>query len=168
MDEALVAFCAVEAADEDDMGDVVARAVADIAKTTSQLDVKRVMVYPYAHLASDLATPAAAVEALEALREGLAGTGPRGEEGPLRAVQGLHPHLQGPPPLRALPFHHPGGEREEAAPEKKTVEHEWFVLTPEGKRKDVQEFMDESPFGCLVKKESESPCRLAASPPTWT
>ena len=71
MDEALVAFCAVEAADEDDMKGVVERAVEDIAKTTSQLDVKRIMVYPYAHLASDLAAPEAAVEALEAVRQGL-------------------------------------------------------------------------------------------------
>ena len=75
MDEALVAFCAVEAADEDDMGDVVEQAVADIAKTASQLDVARVMVYPYAHLASDLATAGAAIEALDAVSEGLRGLG---------------------------------------------------------------------------------------------
>ena len=34
------------------------------------------------------------------------------------------------------------------------MEHDWFVLTPDGKRHDFQEFMDDSPFGCLVKKES--------------
>jgi threonyl-tRNA synthetase len=36
---------------------------------------------------------------------------------------------------------------------KKEVTHDWFVLTPDGKQHEYKEFLDDSPFGCLVKKE---------------
>jgi threonyl-tRNA synthetase len=164
MDEAIVAFCAVEAADEDDMEDVVERAVADIAKTASQLDVKRVMVYPYAHLASDLAAPGAAVEALEALRLGLNDLGLEVKRAPFGWYKAFTLTCKGHPLSELSRSITPGGERETAV-EKKEVEHEWFVLTPDGKRKDVQEFMDDSPFGCLVKKELGVPVPAGGEPP---
>ena len=36
---------------------------------------------------------------------------------------------------------------------KSTVTHEFFVMTPDGKRHDVAGYMDKTPFGCLVRKE---------------
>jgi len=38
-------------------------------------------------------------------------------------------------------------------PEKKVVEHQFFVMTPDGKEHPVSEYMDDSPFGRLVRKE---------------
>jgi threonyl-tRNA synthetase len=164
MDEALVAFCAVEAADEDDMGDVVEQAVADIAKTADQLDCRRVMVYPYAHLASDLATAAAAIEALDAVAEGLATLGLEVKRAPFGWYKGFTLTCKGHPLSELSRTYVAGGEKEEAVA-KKEVEHEWFVLTPDGKRKDVRDFMDESPFGCLVKKELGVPVAAGGEPP---
>jgi threonyl-tRNA synthetase len=164
MDEALVAFCAVEAADEEDMGDVVEQAVADIAKTASQLDCHRVMVYPYAHLASDLATAAAAIEALDAVSGGLAGLGLEVKRAPFGWYKGFTLTCKGHPLSELSRSIVPGGEKEEAVA-KKEVEHEWFVLTPDGKREDVEKYMDESPFGCLVKKELGAPVTAGGEPP---
>lgn len=164
MDDALVAFCAVEAADEEDMEDVVEQAVADIARTASQLDCPRVMVYPYAHLASDLATAGAAVEALEAVRQGLNDLGLEVKRAPFGWYKAFTLTCKGHPLSELSRSIVPGGEGEEAVA-KKEVEHEWFVLTPDGKRRDVQEFMDESPFGCLVKKELGVPVAAGGEPP---
>jgi threonyl-tRNA synthetase len=164
MDEALVAFCAVEAADEDDMADIVEQAVADIAKTASQLDVSRVMVYPYAHLASDLATAGAAIEALDAVAEGLRGLGLEVKRAPFGWYKAFTLSCKGHPLSELSRSIQTGGEKEEAVA-KKEVEHEWFVLTPDGKRKDVEGFMDESPFGCLVKKELGVPVAAGGEPP---
>jgi threonyl-tRNA synthetase len=45
------------------------------------------------------------------------------------------------------------GEEGTVKKEKKEVTHDWFVLTPDGKTHDYHEYLDDSPFGCLVKKE---------------
>jgi len=164
MDEALVAFCAVEAADEEDLGDVVKQAVADIAKTAEQLDCQRVMVYPYAHLASDLATAGAAIEALDTLSDGLAALGLEVKRAPFGWYKGFTLTCKGHPLSELSRTIVAGGEKEEAVV-KKEVEHEWFVLTPDGKREEVQDFMDESPFGCLVKKELGVLVTVGGEPP---
>ena len=164
MDEALVAFCAVEAADEKDLEDVVEQAVVEIAKTASRLDVPRVMVYPYAHLASDLATAGAAVEVLDAVAEGLADLGLEVKRAPFGWYKAFTLSCKGHPLSELSRTILPGGEKEVAV-EKKEVEHEWFVLTPGGKREDAEKYMDESPFGCLVKKELGVPVAAGGEPP---
>ncbi|HTY52565.1 MAG TPA: threonine--tRNA ligase [Methanomicrobiales archaeon] len=164
MEDALVAFCAVEAADEDDMGDVVEQAVADIAKTAGQLDCRRVMVYPYAHLASDLATAGAAIDALDAVADGLRATGLEVKRAPFGWYKAFTLACKGHPLSELSRSIVAGGGKEEAVA-KKEVEHEWFILTPDGKREDVEKYMDESPFGCLVKKELGVPVGAAGEPP---
>jgi threonyl-tRNA synthetase len=164
MDEALVAFCAVEAADEEDMGGVVAQAVADIAGTASKLDCPRVMVYPYAHLASDLARANVAIEALDAMADGLRGLGLEVKRAPFGWYKAFTLACKGHPLSELSRSIQAGGEREEAVV-KKEVEHEWFVLTPDGKQEEVEKYMDESPFGCLVKKELGVPVAAGGEPP---
>ncbi|MDR0980225.1 MAG: hypothetical protein LBL85_00260 [Methanocalculaceae archaeon] len=65
MQDALVAFCAVESADETDPDDIVAQTAAEIRAVAAKVGVVRVMIYPYAHLSNDLAGPAAAVSVLK-------------------------------------------------------------------------------------------------------
>ncbi|HJK78175.1 MAG TPA: hypothetical protein O0Y06_01080 [Methanocorpusculum sp.] len=65
MQDALVAFCAVESADETDPEDIAAQTAAEILAVAAKVGAVRVMIYPYAHLSSDLARPAAAVSVLK-------------------------------------------------------------------------------------------------------
>ena len=69
--ETLIVFCAVESVDEDDVNGVVAQAANEVRKTAAQLSVRNVMLYPYAHLSSDLANPDVAVAVLQALEREL-------------------------------------------------------------------------------------------------
>src|SRR3979411_1899360 len=62
LEEALVAFLAVEGRDESAVHDVAEQAAAQIRDTAKKVGTGRVMVYPYAHLASDLAKPRLASE----------------------------------------------------------------------------------------------------------
>ena len=64
MEEALTAFTAVEKIDEKSPNKAVTQAVAEIKKTAEHLKVKNIMIYPYAHLSSDLASPKKAQEIL--------------------------------------------------------------------------------------------------------
>ena len=65
MQDALVVFCAVESVDETDLDDIAAQACAEIASVATKVGATRVMIYPYAHLSSDLASPSSAVNILK-------------------------------------------------------------------------------------------------------
>jgi threonyl-tRNA synthetase len=78
VDEVLVAFISVEKPDEAAVQGVAERAAAEIRAVADKVGAARVMVYPYAHLSSDLARPQAAAAAIEAITQAL-----RGQEGPL-------------------------------------------------------------------------------------
>jgi len=71
LEEALCAFIAVEKWDEDDIPAVVAEGAEQIAKVAEQVKTKRIMLYPYAHLSSQLSSPSAAVEILKGMDEAL-------------------------------------------------------------------------------------------------
>ncbi|PHP45905.1 threonine--tRNA ligase [Methanosarcinales archaeon ex4572_44] len=71
MDEALVAFVAVEAVDEADVVGVVERGCDEIQDVAGKLGVGRVVLYPYAHLSSDLSSHDVAVSVLKGLETGL-------------------------------------------------------------------------------------------------
>lgn len=71
LEEALCAFVAVEKFDEDDPEAVIAEGAKQIVDVASQVHANRIMLYPYAHLSSNLSSPASAVEILKGMQETL-------------------------------------------------------------------------------------------------
>ncbi|MCX9084351.1 MAG: threonine--tRNA ligase [Candidatus Methanoperedens sp.] len=69
MEEVLTAFVAVEKSDEDQIESAVIKTVVEIKKVAEQVKTNRVMLYPYAHLSSNLSSPKAAVETLKKIEE---------------------------------------------------------------------------------------------------
>jgi len=69
MEDALTAFVAVETYDEPDPDRTAQNAAAEIKKTAEQVKTDRIMLYPYAHLSSELAKPSVAVDILKQLEE---------------------------------------------------------------------------------------------------
>ncbi len=69
MEEALTVFTAVEKGDEENIDLAVEKTVHEIKKVTEQVKTNRVMLYPYAHLSSNLSSPKTAVEALKKIEE---------------------------------------------------------------------------------------------------
>jgi len=65
VEECLVVFSAVQKADEDNLSGVVDRYVHEIKDVAAQVKVKNIVLYPYAHLSSDLAAPVKAEQALK-------------------------------------------------------------------------------------------------------
>ena len=64
LEEALTVFIAVEKNDEKSPQQTVLETTEEIRKTAEQLKVKNIMLYPYAHLSSNLASPKKAQEIL--------------------------------------------------------------------------------------------------------
>jgi len=75
VDEALVAFIAVEEEDEADQAAVAGNAAREIAEVCKKVEARRVVLYPYAHLSSSLAPPATAIKVLDATRDMLRAEG---------------------------------------------------------------------------------------------
>lgn len=71
MEEALTVFLAVEKNDEENIEFVTKRTAEEIKKVSEQVRTDRVMLYPYAHLSSSLASPRAAIEVLKKIEESL-------------------------------------------------------------------------------------------------
>jgi threonyl-tRNA synthetase len=75
MEEALAAFVAVEKQDEASPQYVVDKGVEAIVNVAGQVKSGKIMLYPYAHLSSNLSSPKAAVEVLRGMESGLKGKG---------------------------------------------------------------------------------------------
>ncbi len=73
LQDCLVVFIAVEKEDEQDLGMVVDRAAGEVRKLAKELAVRRILLYPYAHLAPALSSPSAAIEALQRTAASLEG-----------------------------------------------------------------------------------------------
>ncbi|MHC1630183.1 MAG: threonine--tRNA ligase [Methanoculleaceae archaeon] len=153
MEDALVAFCAVESADEEDLDGVITRAAGEISGTASRLGTTRIMLYPYAHLSSDLSSPAVAIRTLEGIEESLSKSGEfEVKRAPFGWYKAFKLKCKG-HPLSELSRTILPEEEKEKVVEKKVVGREFFVLTPEGERLDPRECIDDTPFGCLVSRE---------------
>lgn len=73
MEEALVAFVAAEGRDEEAL-DAVAQGAADVIRdVATKVATNRVVLYPYAHLSSDLASAPKAVEVIRMIERLLTG-----------------------------------------------------------------------------------------------
>ncbi|WP_456454487.1 threonine--tRNA ligase [Methanopyrus sp.] len=70
VEDCMVVFAAVQEADEENPKAIAEAAVEEIEDVAGKLKVDRIVLYPYAHLADDLASPDVAVEVLKRM-EGL-------------------------------------------------------------------------------------------------
>ncbi|MDK2940479.1 MAG: threonyl-tRNA synthetase, partial [Methanolobus sp.] len=73
LEEALTAFIAVEKVDEANVEGAISKAVEEIKSVATQVKAENIMVYPYAHLSSDLSSPKAGVAVLKGIEDALSG-----------------------------------------------------------------------------------------------
>ena len=77
IEEALVAFIAVESEDEkkENLRFVIENAAEEARSIFRTVNAERIVLYPYAHLSSELASPAKSIEILRGLEEELRSSG---------------------------------------------------------------------------------------------
>jgi threonyl-tRNA synthetase len=73
LEDALTVFIAVEKPDEANPDEVVLKAISEVEKVIGQVKTNSVMLYPYAHLSSNLSSPKVAVYVLTAMEKELSG-----------------------------------------------------------------------------------------------
>ncbi|MGD1005365.1 MAG: threonine--tRNA ligase [Methanoregulaceae archaeon] len=152
-EDALTVFCAVESIDEEDIDGVITQAIEEISNTADQVKADNIVLYPYAHLSNDLASPEVAIKVLKTLEKQLSDIGYSVKRAPFGWYKAFKLHCKGHPLSELSKIIVPGGEEGIIKKEKSEVTHDWFVVTPDGIQHDYKEYLNDSPFGCLVKKE---------------
>jgi threonyl-tRNA synthetase len=147
IEEALVAFLAVEGPDESGPQDVAEQAVDQIRVTAEKVGAGRVMVYPYAHLSSDLAKPRVATEVIDQVVEQLrADRGLETHRAPFGYYKAYEISCKGHPLSELSMTLLPGGEAGEAGKAERkngvaeskalaaerTMRSEWRIYQPDG------------------------------------
>jgi len=152
IEDALVAFLSVEKQDESDAQDVAEQAATQIRATAEKVGAGRVMVYPYAHLSSDLAKPRIASEVVDQIVEHLrADHNFEIHRAPFGYYKAYDISCKGHPLSELSMTLLPGGgadktEQKDAAPESKalaaerTLHSEWRIYQPDGSYVSADDF----------------------------
>ncbi|MDR0309639.1 MAG: threonine--tRNA ligase [Candidatus Methanoplasma sp.] len=135
MEEVLVVFVTVESDDEDKIRQVAAEASKDILEVKEKIGAERIMLYPYAHLSSDLAKPKASVELLNTLKEMVASSGAEVSRAPFGWYKAFEIRCKG-HPLSELSRDFKGKE-ERTAPKGTDT---YFILKTSGEEVSVEDY----------------------------
>ena len=142
MEEALTAFIAVETYDEEDPLTTVENAADEIRRMVENVKAERIMLYPYAHLSSELAKPGVAVDLLKKL-EGTLSHDYEVKRAPFGWYKAFRISCKG-HPLSELSRTIRIGKKSEIVSEalkseEKAVSH-WHILTEDGELLPTSEF----------------------------
>jgi len=139
-EEALTAFTAVEKVDEKSPQQAVKQAAFEIEKTAEQLKVKNIMLYPYAHLSSDLASPKKAQEMLIEIEHELKNKNFNVRRAPFGWYKSFKISCKGHPLSELSREIIPVGEETESLKKERKLSSYWYILTEDGKLHDVGKF----------------------------
>ena len=140
LDEALTVFTAVEKIDEKAPAQAVKDAVSEIMKTADQLKVKNIMLYPYAHLSSNLASPKKAQEILVEIEYKLRNENFNVKRSPFGWYKAFKISCKGHPLSELSREIIPVGEETESLKKERKLSSYWYILTEDGKLHNVGEF----------------------------
>lgn len=140
LEEALTVFTAVEKIDEKAPSQAVKDAVKEIEKTAEQLKVKNIMIYPYAHLSSNLANPKKAQEILIEIEYELKNKDFDVKRSPFGWYKAFKISCKGHPLSELSREITPVGEETESLKKERKLSSYWYILTEDGELHDVGEF----------------------------
>jgi len=144
LEEVVVLFTAVE---EEDDETVACKAIDEVKAFLEKLKVNRILIYPYAHLSSNLAKPSEALKIVRAMEEYAKAQGIETYRAPFGWNKQFTISIKGHPLAEQSRTIQPTKvEKEEAekVPEALKAEEKlvsyWYILQPDGKMVPVEEF----------------------------
>jgi threonyl-tRNA synthetase len=166
MDEALVVFIAVEKVDENSPAQAVEEAAKEIISTAEQLKVNNIMLYPYAHLSSDLAGAKAGKEILVSLEQTVKKGPFTVKRSPFGWYKGFTIKCKG-HPLSELSKEIIPEKEKKAVEKEKEIVSQWCILTPAGELVDADkfDFNGHEELRLLYEYESSGTRKVVGEPP---
>jgi len=166
LDEALTVFIAVEKVDEKSPIQAVEEAVREIIKTAEQLKVKNIMLYPYAHLSSNLASAKAGKDILVLLEQEVKKQKFTVKRSPFGWYKAFTISCKG-HPLSELSREIIPGEEKKVVEKQREIISQWCILTPNGELIDADKFnfSGHDELKLLYEYESSGTRKVVGEPP---
>jgi threonyl-tRNA synthetase len=137
-EEIVVAFVAVE---EFDNADVAKRAITEISESMKKIGCAKLLLYPYAHLSSKLASPTTALLLLQDMEKNAQGL--EVSRAPFGWTKSYKLQVKGHPLAENSKTITAGEEKESSSNALKAeskIQSFWHILTPDGKLHDINSF----------------------------
>ena len=154
LENGLVVFSTVEKNDEQEPEQIATNAASSIEEVLGWLKTKKVMVYPYAHLSTSLASREPAISILKALEEKLAQKGYEVSRSPFGWYKSFTITAKGHPLSELSRTITVDTKSRQAAP---AVTTEYVIMDREGKLHSPEDFVfgtHDAEFKSLVEKEA--------------
>ncbi len=138
LDEVVVAFVAVE---DGDNSDVARKAMFEISESMKKVGCKKLLLYPYAHLSSKLASPSTALSLLKEMQS--QSNGLDIHRAPFGWTKSYKLQVKGHPLAENSKTISAGEEKEstsEALKAESKIQSFWHIMTPDGVLHDVGKF----------------------------
>ncbi len=166
LDEALTVFIAVEKVDENAPLQAVDEASKEIIKTAEQLKVKNIMLYPYAHLSSNLASAKAGKDILVQLEQEVKKQDFTVKRSPFGWYKAFTISCKG-HPLSELSREIIPGKEKKAVEKEREIISQWCILTPGGELIDAEkfDFSGHEELKQLYEYESSGTRKVVGEPP---
>ncbi|MCX6663435.1 MAG: threonine--tRNA ligase [Euryarchaeota archaeon] len=166
LDEALTVFIAVEKVDEKSPTQAVDEAAKEIIKTAEQLKVNNIMLYPYAHLSSDLASAKAGKDILVLLEQEVKKQKFTVKRSPFGWYKAFTISCKG-HPLSELSREIIPGKEKKAVEKEREIISQWYILTPNGELIDADKFnfSGHEELKLLYEYESSGTRKIVGEPP---
>ncbi|MDH3365263.1 MAG: threonine--tRNA ligase [Thermoplasmata archaeon] len=128
--EALVVFCTVESRDTEFLA-LADSASSDILDVFQNVEAERIVLYPYAHLSSDLAGPDLAVKALKATEDAIRAAGVEVHRAPFGWYKSFEISCKG-HPMSELSRDYTSAKKATREEVVENISRNLLILTPEG------------------------------------
>ena len=167
-EDIVVFFTSVEKSDDTT---IVKKAVCEISKSLEKLKLKNVLIYPYAHLSNDLATPRQALTILKSLEEEVSKSGFTAYRSPFGWNKSFSIQVKGHPLAEQSKSIVKEEAKEEKIPEALKAEEKirstWHIVDTDGKLTalDKYDFKGKNNLKKLVSHETATSRSVHQTPP---
>ncbi len=140
LEEIVVLFTAIE---EGDSEALVIHVINQLKESLNTLKVKKILIYPYAHLSSNLAKPSEALVLIKKMEDYARKAGLEVYRAPFGWNKQFHLKIKAHPLAEQLKVFKPEEAKEEISQslqQEEKVKSEWYILMPDGKLVDAKKF----------------------------
>ena len=165
LDEIVVCFVAIEKGDDEH---VVQNSVSQIKESMEKIGSKKLLLYPYAHLSANLASPSTALAILKSLEENFEGIDV--SHAPFGWTKSYQVKVKGHPLAESSKVITSESQKEKtstALESESKIKSFWHILTPDGKMQDIEtfNFTQNKQLEVLAKYESAKKRNVEEPPP---
>jgi len=165
IEEVVVCFTAVE---EGDDSDIAKNAIAEIQESMKKIGCNKLLLYPYAHLSSKLASPGTGFKILKEMQESC--TGIEAMRAPFGWTKAFSIQVKGHPLAESFKVFSKDSAKEKtstALEAESKAKSYWYIMTPDGKMEEIEKFnfTNHEQLQVFAKHESAKERSVDEAPP---